>query len=293
MITKNVILRLSALADAIPAQPDGYPPGEGLAAGGVAKLGINYLKKLPDNTIVFHRRIIFGEANPLSCEVDETSLEFTTEDTPVAQVETATAAGTITQAGTVAVTITSARLATSPITINVAAALNDTAAQWAAKVRAALAADSRINTIFEVGGTSTAISLTSSEFPVPPNDGTLNIALANGTATGVTPAATSANSIAGVPGVTVHPGTAIDTFGNELDWSGAGNVLAIAMRSTGGSVLNVANIFGETIPLMPNGAIYHDFGTTGRARIADGEVAMGDAINGPTIADLWYFIAPE
>jgi hypothetical protein len=293
MITKNNILRISALSDVMPAQPDGYPPGEGLAAGGAAKLGLNYLKKLPDNTIVFYRRIIFGEANPLSCAIDETSLEFSTEDTPVAQVETATAAGTITLAGTVAVTITSARLTTSPIIINVAVALNDTAAQWAAKVRTALAADSRITSIFEVGGSSTAIALTSSEFPVPPNDSTLNIALANGTATGVTPAASSANSVTGVPGVIVHPSLPLDTFGNELDWNGAGNVLALAIRSTGDSHISVANITGATAgDLWPNAVIFHDFGS-GRARISDGEIAMSDSINGPTIVDLWYFIAAE
>lgn len=118
-----------------------------------------------------------------------------------AQVETATAAGTVTASGNASVTVTAAGMTGSPKTINVAVLNGDTAATWAGKVRTALAADTAVDALFTVGGTSTAISLTRKASAVgilPANDGTLNIALANGTSTGITTTATSANTTAGV-----------------------------------------------------------------------------------------------
>lgn len=126
-----------------------------------------------------------------------------------AQQETATAAGTVTAAGNIAVTVTAAGMTGSPKTIQVAAALNDVAATWAGKVRAALAADAAVAAMFTVIGTGTAIGLARkplATFTVgsetvniyAANDGTLNIALDNGTTTGVTPAASSANTTLGV-----------------------------------------------------------------------------------------------
>ena len=127
----------------------------------------------------------------------------------VAQVETATAVGTITLAGNATVVVTAAGMTGSPKTISVAVALNDTAAQWAAKVRTALAADAAVAALFDVSGTSASIILTRKPVKtytigmtsVPlyaANDSTLNISLDNGTCTGITTAATSANTTAGV-----------------------------------------------------------------------------------------------
>jgi len=126
-----------------------------------------------------------------------------------AQVETATAAGTITASGDATVVVTSAGMTGSPITLSVAVVNGDTAAVWAGKVRTALNANAVIAERFTVGGSTTAISLTrnaSDTFTVgtetiskyPANDGTLNISLDNGTCTGITTAATSANTTAGV-----------------------------------------------------------------------------------------------
>lgn len=98
--------------------------------------------------------------------------------------------------GTVAVTVTSAILTGSPLTLQVAVSKNDAAATWAAKVRAALAANAAVAAKYTVGGSTTAIALTAIDAVA--NDGTLNIALANGTSSGVTTAATSANTTAGV-----------------------------------------------------------------------------------------------
>jgi hypothetical protein len=127
----------------------------------------------------------------------------------VQQVETATAAGTITLAGDAVVVVTSTGMAGSPLTLNVAVALNDTAAQWAAKVRTALAANATIAARFDVSGTSTAIILTRkpsstlsdgiTSVPIRvADDANLNINLNNGTCTGITPATTSTNTTAGV-----------------------------------------------------------------------------------------------
>lgn len=114
----------------------------------------------------------------------------------VKQVETATAAGTITLAGDASVIITAAGMTGSPKTKAIAVALNDTASQWADKVRVALAADADVTALFDVSGTTTAIVLTSKTKSA--NDATLNISLDNGTCTGITTAAASANTTAGV-----------------------------------------------------------------------------------------------
>jgi hypothetical protein len=115
-----------------------------------------------------------------------------------AQVETATAAGGITGSGNATVIVTSANLASSPITLSVAVTNLDTAAQWAAKVRAALALNAEIFSRFVVSGSTTAIILTDRIRAA--DDGTLNISLNNGTCTGITPALTSVNTTAGVVG---------------------------------------------------------------------------------------------
>jgi hypothetical protein len=127
----------------------------------------------------------------------------------VAQVETATAAGTISGSGNASVVVTAAGMTGSPKTISVAVLASDTAATWAGKVRTALAADADVSALFTSGGSTTAISLTrkatstytvnGTSVPVyPANDATLNISLDNGTCTGITTAATSANTTAGV-----------------------------------------------------------------------------------------------
>jgi hypothetical protein len=117
----------------------------------------------------------------------------------VPQVETAAAAGTITLAGNATVTVTAAGLTGSPLAISVPVLLSDTASAWAAKVRTALTNNAAIASRYTVGGTGTAIWLTrilADEYGYS-NDATLNIALANGTCTGITAAPTSTNATAG------------------------------------------------------------------------------------------------
>jgi hypothetical protein len=140
---------------------------------------------------------------------------------PVAQVDTATAAGTITTAGNASVTVTSAAFG-APVAVTFAVALGDTAAVWAGKARAALAAHSQIKAKFAVSGSSTAIVLTRLiDDAGVANDSSLNIALADVTSAGITEAATSANTTNGsaATGALVNDADAVgpeDAEGEEL-----------------------------------------------------------------------------
>ena len=123
-----------------------------------------------------------------------------TSDTPVPQVETATAVGTITGSGNATINVTGALITGSPLVLSVAVLAADTAATWAGKVRNAMGLVPAITDIYTVGGASDSITLTK-KAPITNNDGTLNIAIANGTCTGITEDTTSVNTTAGVAGV--------------------------------------------------------------------------------------------
>ena len=113
------------------------------------------------------------------------------------QVETAIAVGTASGNGNVAWTFTAANVTGSPITIQVPILSGDTDAQWAAKSRAALAANIEIAKRFTIGGTGANVTATAKQEAA--NDSTLNMAYANGTPDpGITPDATSDNTTAGV-----------------------------------------------------------------------------------------------
>ncbi len=135
-------------------------------------------------------------------------LGFNGVDTPfkwtgvaAAQVETATVAGTITTAGNAAVIVTAAGMTGSPATLSVATALTDTASMVATKIRTAMEADAGISAFFTIGGTGADIVLTRKAAAA--NDATMNVSIDNGTCAGLTTAATSADTTAGIaPGVT-------------------------------------------------------------------------------------------
>lgn len=145
-----------------------------------------------------------------------------------AQIETATAAGTVTTSGNASVTVTAAGMTGSPKTISVPVLLNDTASIWAGKVRAALASDTAVSALFDVSGTTTSIILTRKPTIItsagvstnifPATDATLNIALANGTSAGITSAPNSANTNAGTAtdGVLIYDGDGKDFEGVAL-----------------------------------------------------------------------------
>jgi phage tail sheath gpL-like len=169
----------------------------------------------------------------------------------VAQVETATAVGTIGSGnGNAEIIVTCDSMDNSPKTILVDVTSGDTAAVWAGKVRTALAADVDVASVFSVGGASTAIVLTVKEIgglSIPiyqDNDSTINIAIDNGTCTGITPAATSANTTQGVAtsGCVIYDGDgkdfegiAIPTITNlkGMILEGVSGVVAYATESYG------------------------------------------------------------
>jgi len=149
---------------------------------------------LPDST---HAIVLAIEVDSTyTVELDGETLVPTLTGAGVAQVETATAAGTIGTSGNATIIVTGDDITGSPLTVSVAVTSGDTAATWAGKVRTALNATAAITSKYTVGGATTAITLTRTSARY--NDSTLNISLDNGTCTGITTAATSANTTAGV-----------------------------------------------------------------------------------------------
>lgn len=218
-----------------------------------------------DADVVYSCRALIATGGSLDMALWTANGTATSWSQGTQQVETATAAGTISAAGNVAVVVTAAGMTGSPKTINVAAANGDTAAVWAGKVRTALAADAAVAALFTVGGTTTAISLTRKPTHTftrgeetvnfyAANDGTLNIALANGTTTGVTTAATSANTTAGVAttGVTVWDADSKDVNGNTIN---AGGVLGWCIDLASGEVAVTQGTVMADLPMAGPGVI--------------------------------------
>lgn len=185
--------------------------------------------------------------------------------TGAAQVETATCAGTVSTAGNAKLTITAAGLTGSPLDIPFAVANSDTPTLWTVKAKAALNANAAVTALFTIGGTSTSISLTRKPtvtFTVPggtlplyaANDATLNIAIANDTSAGITAAATSTDTTAGVvtSGVKIYDGDGNDAEGVPLPASTkirgiridntylTSNTDKVTVTSSGGDAFKVA-----------------------------------------------------
>jgi len=146
-----------------------------------------------------------------------------------AQVETATvtAASGITGNGNATVTVTAAGMTGSPKAISVAltTAAHTSATLIATAIAAGLNADVDYSALFTATSSAATVITTrkpTSSHTVPggtlelyaANDATLNVALANGTCTGITTAATSANTTAGV----ISDGVKI--FGAGADFEG-------------------------------------------------------------------------
>lgn len=107
------------------------------------------------------------------------------------QVETATVAGTIVNPGNATVIVTCTGMTDSPITTNVAVLAADTASVVAGKIRTALQGVANITSYLTVGGSGVYVTLTRLNSASIAN---LNISIDNGTCSGLTPAATSANT---------------------------------------------------------------------------------------------------
>jgi hypothetical protein len=195
MIINRISARIGATAEATME----IPGSSGRISIGFADSSYEYNAA---SHFAFSRRLrafsAIGDAHDLNCQTGATP----TGDTyvaPVAQVETATCAGTITASGTATITVTSAGMTGSPLAINFLVTSGDTASAWAAKARTALNANATVKARFIIGGSGASVTLTRITGDGGyANDTTLNIATANGTCTGITAAPTSSNTTNGV-----------------------------------------------------------------------------------------------
>ena len=218
------------------------------------------------------RALIVGASSDLVLDLADNDSTGTTAWTAgVAQVETATAAGTVTASGNATVVVTAAGMTGTPKTISVAVLNGDTASVWAGKVRTALAADTAVSALFTVGGTTTAISLTrkptatytvgSTSVPLyAANDATLNISLDNGTCTGITTAATSANTTSGTLSVGVYllDGDGKDFEGSTLSAIAANRLGGVLITNQSGSAGDILVSTAATLvdfPVQPDGSL--------------------------------------
>jgi len=245
------------------------------AVNGSVQIGDNpQTITFPDANVGYSVRAFFAAGSPtfnlaLTTGATTGSTAFVTG---VAQVETATAAGTCTTSGDITVTVTSAGMTGSPLAVTVPILNGDTAATWATKVRTALAANATIAARFTVSGTTTSIILTRKPGQVltdgvnevnlfVANDSTLNIAIAAGT-TGITPATTSANTTAGTvtSGVHIHDGDAKDFEGVTIPTCVPNAVLFAnggtnALEIDGGGTLANLDIEGGSSILFAGGNV--------------------------------------
>jgi hypothetical protein len=186
--------------------------------------------------IVSFDAVIAGAASDLVIDISDLDNTGSTEWTAgSAQTETATAAGTTTAAGNVSVVVTSPGMTNSPKTIAVAVASGDTAATWAEKVRATLAADVDVSSMWTVGGSSASIVLTRKptktytvngvSVPLYAANIAANVALANGTPDpGITPAATSTEGAGAAAGVLTVGTYAPDLDGTDFEGVATGSM---------------------------------------------------------------------
>lgn len=149
------------------------------------------------------------------------------------QVETATVSSIAASDGNVTVTVTSAVVDGSPVTLTVPVLSGDNASVIASKIKTALSENDPISRRFSVSGGLVTVALTARRAAA--NDSTLNIAIANGSPSpGITPAATSANTTAGVA----------DTLTGEITLYDA--IAAVGVDAQGASVTLSATVTGRT-----------------------------------------------
>lgn len=245
--------------------------------------------------VISFNALIVGASSDLVVDISDLDSTGTTAWTAgTAQVETATAVGTISGSGNATVTVTASGMTGSPKAISVAVLASDTASEWAAKVRTALAADTDVSALFTTSGTGADIVLTrKSNFDAtfqgattsvyPANDATLNIALANGTCTGITPDATSTDTTAGVATAGVY---VPDLDGNDFEGNATGGATAVygIMIENDSTSDDSALITQSTVLVdyeIPAAGVFQAIDATGALDASDITVEPGTA--GPTL----------
>jgi autotransporter-associated beta strand protein len=172
-----------------------------------------------------------------------------------AQIETASATGTVSATGDLAVTLTSGDLG-APVEVSVSVNSGDIptgggANDWAAKVANALNANTTVFAKFVAIRVNNQIILTRRAAGVA--DATLNLAIANGTAAGITEVATSTDTVTSrntstgiARNLILRSGTLINKAGADLTISGvtllaAGNTTAVVNSTAGQKVVLAAD----------------------------------------------------
>ena len=156
-----------------------------------------------------------------------------------AQIETAVIVGTITGSGNATITTTDAILAGSPLDTVVAVVSGDTPDTSCTKMAAAMNLVAAITNVFTVVADGPNLVLT--RILAAANDATLNIAYTNTTCTGLTPGATSNDTLAGTALTTVAqvmafggPGLTADTTDvTTHDSTGAFEEMVVTILRTG------------------------------------------------------------
>lgn len=115
------------------------------------------------------------------------------------QITTQTVIGTVATGGSMTLTVTNAGLTGSPLAISFNVDAGDIPSAVAAKAVAALSGNAAVAARFEADNIGADFALT--RLVEAANDGTLNLAIANGTATGVTPDGTSTATQTGIAAV--------------------------------------------------------------------------------------------
>lgn len=202
--------------------------------------GLSTLTYTDTPTVAYSLAMLIQAGDTLTMDMSDGTVTGTV--TGVNQVETATivAAAGATTAGDLSVTVTSALVTGSPLTVSVPLTLSEnTASLVAAVVRSTLGATTAITDHYTVGGSGANYSLTAIEKAA--NDATLNIAHANDTCAGITTATTSADTTAGVGTSRAYKFTgqtwdATDYEGQALPAMTKLHSMLIRSTSTSGSV---------------------------------------------------------
>lgn len=129
------------------------------------------------------------------------------------QIATQTVVGTVATGGSMTLTVTNVGLTGSPLAISFNVDSGDIPSAVAAKAAAALSGNAAVAARFEVDNIGADFALT--RLVEAANDGTLNLAIANGTATGVTP---DAISTATQTGLAAAVGTVAQRIGRHAQF---------------------------------------------------------------------------
>jgi len=249
--------------------------------------------------VVSFDAIINGSASDLVIDISDLDSTGSTAWTAgTAQVETATVVGSISTAGNAEVIVTAADVTGSPVTLSVAVALSDTASQVATKIRTAIAADAAISAFYTVGGTGADVVLThkgtvqytiqGTSTPVyPANDATLNISIDNDTCAGLTTAATSTDTTAGVASAGVYvPGLDGNDF-EGLATSGATSIYGLYISNstaTGGDGVTITQSTTMVDQLIPAQGVLQTHDPAGG--LATGDITIEPENAGPCLVEV-------